>query len=155
MYVILKDKDKGNIGRRTGSMDIEFGLVGEFLLELKKEFGDRDEESVKVVELKRMEQEGKTIEEFVQKFKRVVRNSGYEGRALVEEFKRGTNRMIRRKLIETERSSTSIKQWYEHVTNLDRYQRESKREEKRLRERKNSGNQGQRQTGMGNNQRGF
>jgi len=49
------------------------------------------------------------MEEFVQKFKRVVRNSGYEGRALVEEFKRGTNRMIRRKLIETERSSTSIK----------------------------------------------
>jgi len=55
MYVILKDKDKGNIGRRTGSMDTEFGLAGEFLLELKKEFGDRDEESVKVVELKRME----------------------------------------------------------------------------------------------------
>jgi len=36
------------------SEKVEFGLVGEFLLELKKEFGERDEESVKVVELERM-----------------------------------------------------------------------------------------------------
>ena len=95
------------------------------------------------------------MEEFVQEFRRVARDSGYEGRALVEEFKKGTNRIIGRKLIETERPSTSIKQQYEHATNLDRYQKESKREEERLKERKNSGNQGQRQTGMGNNQRGF
>jgi len=61
------------------------------------------------------------MEEFVQEFRRVARDSGYEGRALVEEFKRETNRMIRRKLIETERPPTSIKQWYEHATNLDRY----------------------------------
>ena len=44
---------------------MEFGLVGEFLLKLKKEFGGGDEESVKVVELKKMEQGGKTMEEFV------------------------------------------------------------------------------------------
>ena len=44
---------------------LEYETVGEFLDNLKKEFGEGDEESVKVVELKRMEQRGKTIEKFV------------------------------------------------------------------------------------------
>jgi len=51
----------------------------------------------------------------------------------VEEFKRGMSGTIRRKLIETKRPPTSIEQWYEHATNLDRYWRESKREEERIR----------------------
>ena len=37
----------------------------------------------------------------------------------MEEFKRGMNRMIKRKLIEIERPPTSIEQWYECATNLD------------------------------------
>ena len=41
-------------------------------------------ESVKVAELRKLEQGGKTIEEFVQKFKRAARGSGYEGRLLGE-----------------------------------------------------------------------
>jgi len=48
--------------------EAEFGSAGEFLLEVKKEFGGGDKESVKVVELRRVEQEGKTMEEFVQEF---------------------------------------------------------------------------------------
>ena len=40
------------------------------------------------------------MEEFVQKFKRAARGSRSEGRLLVEEFKRGMNGVIRRKLIE-------------------------------------------------------
>ena len=50
------------------------------------------------------------------------------------------NRVIRRKLMETEQSLRSIEQWYERVTHLDRHRRESKKEEKRLRERKKSNN---------------
>jgi len=46
---------------------------------------------------------------FVQEFRRVARESGYKGRLLVEEFKRGMNKAIRRKLIEVERLPTSIK----------------------------------------------
>ena len=42
------------------------------------------------------------MEEFVQEFKRAARGSGYEGRPLVEELKRGMNRVIRRKLMEAE-----------------------------------------------------
>ena len=48
------------------------------------------------------------MEEFVQEFKRAARGSGYEGRPLVEEFKRGMNGGIRRKLMEAENPPTSI-----------------------------------------------
>jgi len=38
------------------------------LADIKKEFGGGDEESVKVAELKKLEQGEKTMEEFVQEF---------------------------------------------------------------------------------------
>ena len=56
-----------------------------------------------------MEQGGKMIEKFVQEFKRAARESKYESRPLVEEFKRGMSGVIRRKLIETDKPPTSIK----------------------------------------------
>ena len=52
------------------------------------------------------------MEEFVQIFKRVARGSRYEEWPLVEEFKRGINRGIRRKLMEAENPPASIEQWY-------------------------------------------
>ena len=113
--------------------EIEYESAREFLMGLKKEFGGEDKEAVKVAELRRLEQRERTMEEFVQDFRRAVRGSGYEKRPLVEKFKRGMNRTIRRKLIEVERLSTSIEQWYEYTTNLDRHWRESKREEERMR----------------------
>ena len=76
------------------------------------------------------------MEEFVQEFKRAVRGSGYEGRPLVEEFKREMNRIIRRKLIEAKDQPDFIKQWYRRAMALDRNQRESRREEERLRGRR-------------------
>jgi len=39
--------------------------IGEFLAEIKKKFGGGEEESVKAVELKKLEQGGRTMEEFV------------------------------------------------------------------------------------------
>jgi len=80
------------------------------------------------------------MKEFVQEFRRVVRGSRYEGRPLVEEFKRGISGVIRRKLMEAERPPSSIEQWYKHATNLDRHWRESKRKE-RLRGRRDIGPQ--------------
>jgi len=81
---------------------LEYEIVGEFLADIKKEFGRGDEKLVKVAELKRLEQRGKTMEEFVQEFRRVARGSRYERRLLVEEFKRGINATICRRLIELE-----------------------------------------------------
>ena len=44
---------------------LEYEIVGEFLTELGKKFRGGNKESVKVAELKRLEQEGRIIEEFV------------------------------------------------------------------------------------------
>jgi len=72
------------------------------LADIKKKFGGGDEEGVKVAELKRLEQGGKIMEEFIQEFRRAVRESGYEERSLVEEFKRGINGTIYQRLMESE-----------------------------------------------------
>ena len=111
---------------------VEFESVGEFLLKLKKKFR-RNEKLVEVAELKKIKQEKRTIEKFIWEFRSAAKESKYERKALVEEFKKEINRVIRRKLIETERMPMSIEQWYECATNLDKYWRESKREEERLR----------------------
>ena len=92
------------------SGEVEYESVEEFLSCLKKKFGGGEEESVKAAELRKLEQEGKTMEEFVQEFKRAARRSGYEARPLVEEFKQGMNSGIQRKLMEVENPPTSIEQ---------------------------------------------
>jgi len=124
---------KENIMDELESGEMEYETVEDFLTCLRKEFGGGEEESVKAAELRKIEQGGKTIEEFVQEFKRAARGSGYEGRPLVEEFKRGMNGGIRRKLMEAENPPTSIENWYRRATALDRNWRESRREEERLR----------------------
>jgi len=130
---------KENVMEELEAGEIEYETVEEFLMSLKKKFGREEEESIKVAELRKLEQGGKMMEEFIQKFKRVARGSGYEGRSLVEEFKRGINGAIRRKLIETENQPSSIEQWYRRATALDRNWRESRREEERLRGKKEQG----------------
>jgi len=67
--------------------EIEFEIAGEFLAEIRREFGGGDEKLVKVAELKKIEQGERTMKEFVQDFKRVARRSGYEEHPLIEEFK--------------------------------------------------------------------
>jgi len=76
-------------------------------MELKKKFREEDEKSVKVAKLKKIEQEERTMKEFVQK---IAKGSRYKRRALVEKFKRKMNKVIRNKLMEAERSPTSIEQ---------------------------------------------
>ena len=130
---------KENVMEELEAGEVEYELVEEFFTILRKEFGGGEEESVKAAELRKLEQGGKTMEEFVQEFKRAARGSGYEGRPLVEEFKTGMNGGIRRKLMEAENPLTSIKQWYRRTMALDRNWRESRKEEERLRGRKEGG----------------
>ena len=99
---------KENIMEELETGEMEYETVEEFLTSLKKEFGGREEKLVKAAELRKLEQGGRMIEEFVQEFKRVARGSGYEGRLLVEEFKRRMNEGIRRKLVEAENLPASI-----------------------------------------------
>jgi len=88
---------------------LEYEIAEEFLVDIRKEFGGGDEESVKVEKLRRLEQENKIMKEFVQEFRRTARGSGYEGRLLVEEFKRRINAMIYWRLMELEQQYGSIK----------------------------------------------
>ena len=88
----------------------EYETAEEFLADIKKEFGGGDKEMVKVAELKKLEQKEIKIEEFMQKFKRAVRESKYEERPLVEEFKRGINGTICQKLIKSEWQPSFIEQ---------------------------------------------
>ena len=56
---------------------MEYGMIGEFLADLKKESGEGDNKIIKMVELERVEQRSKTIEEFVQEFIRTAKDSRY------------------------------------------------------------------------------
>ena len=118
---------------------MEYEMVKEFLTALKREFGRGEEELVKAAELRKLKQGGRTMKEFVQEFKRAARGSGYERRLLVEEFKRGIDGGIRRKLMKAENLPASIEQWYKRAMALDRNWRESRREEERLRGKKETG----------------
>ena len=119
--------------------EVEYKSAEEFLTSLRKEFEEGEKEAVKAGELRKMEQGGKTMEEYVQEFKRIARRSGYEGRPLIEEFKRGINGGIRRKLMEAKNPLTSIEQWYKRTTALDRNWRESRKEKERLRKKEVEG----------------
>ena len=136
---------KENVLEELESGEREYETAEEFLMTLKKKFGGGEEESVKAAELRKLEQGGRTMEEFVQEFKRAARGSRYEGRPLIEEFKRGMNGGIRRKFIEAENPLTSIENWYRRATVLDRNWQESRREEERLRGKKEIGGGGQKQ----------
>jgi len=48
---------------------LEYEIAEEFLAELKKEFGEGEKERVKATELRRLEEDRKIMEEFVQEFR--------------------------------------------------------------------------------------
>ena len=56
---------KENMMDELESGEMEYEMVEDFLTSLRKEFGGGEEELVKVAELRKMEQGGKTMEEFV------------------------------------------------------------------------------------------
>ena len=58
---------------------------------------------------------------------------------MVEEFKREMNEVIRRKLMKAENQPSSIEQWFRRAMALDKNWRESRKEEERLREKKQQG----------------
>ena len=95
MQGISADIWKKNIIEDLEREFLNYKIVEKFLADLKEEFGRGDNEIMKVGELKKVEQGSRTIEEFVQKFRRAVRGSEYKERLLVEEFKREMNGVIR------------------------------------------------------------
>ena len=56
---------KENVLEELEAGELEFEIVGKFLVEIKKEFGGGEKELVKAAELRKLKQGGRTMEEFV------------------------------------------------------------------------------------------
>jgi len=56
---------KENVIEEIEAEKVKYESVEEFLTSLRKEFGGGEEELVKVAELRKMEQEEKTMEKFI------------------------------------------------------------------------------------------
>ena len=82
---------KENVLEDLENKNLEFMIVEEFLVDLEKEFSSENDETIKVMELKKVKQENRIMEKFIQVFRRVARGSEYEKRLLIEEFKRDMN----------------------------------------------------------------
>jgi len=123
---------KDNLLDELAKEESEVDMVEKLFTKIRNDFDETSKEKRKIEQLRTMEQKGRTCNEYVQEFKKVARGSDYERRPLIEEFKRGLNRGIRRKLVEAEELLTTIGEWQKRVVRLDRNQRQSKAEEKML-----------------------
>jgi len=112
--------------------ELEVESTEQLFAKIRDDFRETSEEERKIEQLRTIEQGGRTCDEYVQEFKKIARGSGYEGRPLIKEFKRGLNGAIRRKLAEVEEPPTTIGEWQERVIRLDRNQRQSRAEERML-----------------------
>ena len=63
--------------------NLEYEITEKFLADLKKEFGE-DKKVVKVAEIRKLQQEGRIMKEFIQEFRRATRGSDYKERLLAE-----------------------------------------------------------------------
>ena len=123
---------KDNLLNELAKEESEVESVEQLFTKIRNDFGETLEEERKIEQLRTIEQGGRTCDKYVQEFKKVARGSSYEGRSLIEKFKRGLNGAIRRKLAEAEEPPTTIREWQERVVRLDRNQRQSRAEEKVL-----------------------
>ena len=114
---------KDNLLDELAKEESEVNTVEKLFTKIRNDFGETSEEERKVEQLRTMEQGRRTCDEYVQEFKKVARESSYEGRPLIKEFKRGLNGAIRRKLAEAEELLTIIGEWQERAVRLDRNQR--------------------------------
>ena len=61
----LADIWKENVIKNLKSEELEYITIEEFLMDLKKEFGREDNKTMKMTDLKKVEQESRTIKKFV------------------------------------------------------------------------------------------
>jgi len=124
---------KDNLLDELAKGESEIKTTEELFTKIRNEFRETSEEERKVEQLWKIEQEGRTCDKYVQEFKKVARESSCEERPLIEEFKRGLNGTIRRKLAKAEKLPSTIGEWQEKAVRLDRNQRQSRVEERMLR----------------------
>jgi len=99
---------KDNLLDELAKGESEVNTMEKLFTKIRNNFGEMLKEERKIEQLWTIEQGGRTCDEYVQEFKKVARGSGYMGRPLIEEFKRGLNKAIRRKLAKAEKPPTTI-----------------------------------------------
>jgi len=99
---------KDNLLDKLAKGKSEVKSVEQLFTKIKNDFGEISKEKRKIEQLRIIEQEERTYNEYVQEFKKVTRGTGYKRRPLIEEFKRGLNGGIRKKLAEAEELLTTI-----------------------------------------------
>ena len=123
---------KDNLLDKLSKGELEVKTVEELFSKMKNEFRETVEEEKKIEQLRTIEQGERTCNKYVQEFKKVVRRSNYKGQPLIEEFKRGLSKALRRKLVEMESPPSTIEEQQERAVRLDRNQRQSRAEERIL-----------------------
>jgi len=66
----------------------EVKMVEELFTKMRNEFGETVKEEQKIEQLRTIEQEERTCNEYIQEFKKVVQRIDHEEWPLIEEFKR-------------------------------------------------------------------
>ena len=102
---------KDNLLDELAKGESEVESAEQLFIKIRNDFGETSEEERKIEQLRTIEQGRRTCNEYVQEFKKVAKGSSYERRPLIEEFKRGLNRTIRRKLAKVEELPTTIGEW--------------------------------------------
>ena len=102
---------KDNLLDELAKGELEIESAEQLFTKIRNDFGETSEEERKIEQLRTIEQGARTCNKYVQEFKKVTRGSSYERRPLIEEFKRGLNGAIRRKLTEAEELPTTIGEW--------------------------------------------
>ena len=105
---------KDNLLDELSKRKSETEMAEELFSKIRNKFGETAEEERKVKQLRTIEQGRRTCNEYVQEFKKTTRGSGYERQPLIEEFKRGLNGGIRRKLTKAESPPSTIEEWQYH-----------------------------------------
>ena len=123
---------KNNLLDKLSKEKLEVEMIEELFKKIRNKFGKTGEKERKVEQLRTIEQESRMCDEYIQKFKKITRGSGYKRWPLIEEFKRELNKGIRRKLAEAKSPPSSIKEQQERLVRLDRNQRQSRVEERML-----------------------
>jgi len=102
---------KDNLLDKLAKEESEVEITEELFTKIKNKFGEIIEEERKIEQLRTIEQEERSCNEYVQEFKNVARGNSYERRPLIKKFKKGLNRAIQRKLTEVENLPTTIGEW--------------------------------------------
>jgi len=109
---------KNNLMDELAKGESEVESVEQLFTKIRNDFGEISEEERKIEQLQMIEQGERTYDEYVQDFKKIAKGSGYEGQSLIEEFKRGLNGAIRKKLAEAEELLITIEEWQERAIRL-------------------------------------